>query len=476
MYSYRNIAYSLFQVKTRSGIIREPHRPNLQSPAGWIDRRSNGIYNQRRMKLFGTSGIRRIADSSLIELTLKAGMTAGQLYGDIVIAGDTRTSTEAVKYAFIAGAMIAGADCTDIGLVPTPTLAIAAEKSRAGVMITASHNPPEYNGLKFINPDGSAFNAAQQSQIEEMISSGEFTSAKWDALGKVRTSESAVNNHIERILSNITGRFNIKVVLDCGGGAASVITPVLLRKMGCEVIELNCTPRGDFPRPSEPTEENLQELIRVTREVGADLGIAHDGDADRMMAVDDKGRFIPGDKLLVLFTREAGAKKVITTMDASMIIEEAGAEVIRTKIGDSFVSVELKNGGEFGGEPSGSWMFPENTLCPDGIYAAARLASIAGRTRISDLVDDISEYPIQRSSVTVSKLNITGLGEILMSLKPVSIDNKDGIKLIFDDGWALIRPSGTEPKLRLTVEGKDREILRNLHDTCLVIINEYVKQ
>ena len=442
----------------------------------WIDRQASDIYNQRVMKLFGTSGIRKIADSSLVELALKAGMAAGNLYGDIVVAGDTRTSTTAVKYAFISGALIAGANCTDVGLVPTPTLAIAAEKSRAGVMITASHNPPEYNGLKFINPDGSAFNFAQQSQIEEMISAGPYTSVKWDAFGSVRTSKEAVNNHIDRILSNITGRYGIKVVLDCGSGAASVITPILLRNMGCEVVELNCVPRSDFDRPSEPTEENLQELIRVTGEVGADLGIAHDGDADRMMAVDDKGRFIPGDKLLVLFAREAGAKKVITTMDASMIIEETEAEVIRTKIGDSFVSVELKNGGEFGGEPSGSWMFPENSLCPDGIYAAARIVAIAGRTRISELVDDIHEYPIQRTSIRMNNLDTTGLETILMSLNPVSTDNKDGIKLVFDDGWALIRPSGTEPKLRLTVEAKNREILRNLHDTCLVIINEFEKE
>ena len=162
-------------------------------------------------------------------------------------------------------------------------------------------------------------------------------------------------------------------------------------------------------------------------------------------------------------------------MDASMIIEETGAEVVRTKIGDSFVSVELRNGGEFGGEPSGSWMFPENSLCPDGMYAAARITAIAGRTRISDLIDDIPDYPIQRSSVMVNKPDMTGLEEILMSLNPVSIDNTDGIKLVFNDSWALIRPSGTEPKLRLTVEGKDREILHNLHDTCLVILNEYTQ-
>jgi phosphoglucosamine mutase len=427
------------------------------------------------MKLFGTSGIRRIADRSLVELALKAGMVTGQLYRDIVIGCDTRTSSNAVKYAFVSGALIAGADCVDVGLVPTPTLAIAAEQFQAGVMITASHNPPDYNGLKFINPDGSAFDATQQSQIEDLISEGTFTSVKWDVLGNMRTSNDAVDKHIDRILSNITDQFHIKVVLDCGGGAASVITPLLLRKLGCEVVKLNCIPRGDFLRPSEPTEEHLQELIRKTGEVGADLGIAHDGDADRMMAVDDKGRFIPGDKLLTLFARDTGAQKVITTMDASMIIEETGAEVIRTKIGDSFVSVELKNGGEFGGEPSGSWMFPENSLCPDGIYAAARLVAIAGKTRISDLIDEIPDYPIQRSSVKVDKPDITGLEPILMSLNPVSIDNKDGIKLIFNDGWALIRLSGTEPKLRLTVEGKNQEILRNLHDTCLMLLNEYLK-
>lgn len=464
-----------FLVKTHSDIIYEPHSPNYQLSVSWIDRQTHDIYNQRRMKLFGTSGIRQIADSSLIELALRAGLATGNLYNDIVIGGDTRTSSEAVKYAFISGALIAGVECTDVGLVPTPTLAISAEKAGVGVMITASHNPPEYNGLKFINPDGSAFDATQQLQIEEVITSGVYTTGRWDAFGKIKKSEEVVSSHIDRILSQITGQCKIKVVLDCGGGAASVITPILLKRMGCEVIELNCVPTGDFPRPSEPTEENLQQLIRVTGEVGADLGIAHDGDADRMMAVDDKGRFIPGDKLLVLFAREAGANKLITTLDASMIIEETGAEVIRTQIGDSFVSVELKNGGEFGGEPSGSWMFPENSLCPDGIYAAARMAAIAANKRISDLVDEIPEYPIQRSSVRVNKLDITGLDEILLSLNPVSIDNKDGIKLIFQDSWALIRPSGTEPKLRLTVEGKNREIMRNLHDTCLVIINEFVK-
>jgi len=425
------------------------------------------------MKLFGTSGIRRIADSSLVELALKAGRATGHLYGDIVVAGDTRTSSEAVKYAFISGALTAGADCRDVGLVPTPTLAIAAEKSRAGVMITASHNPPEYNGLKFINPDGSAFDLAQQSQIEELIAAGIPPSVNWEAFGKVRTSDDAVNNHIDRILSHIKGQVSIKVVLDCGGGAASVITPVLLRKMGCEVIELNCVPSGDFTRPSEPTEENLQELIRVTGEIGADLGIAHDGDADRMMAVDDQGRFILGDKLLVLFAREAGAKKIITTMDASMISEEAGADVIRTKIGDSYVSEEMKNGGDFGGEPSGAWIFPKNSLCPDGVFAAAQLVDIASRTRLSKRITSIPAYQNIRGSIAINLDNVDFKQlerDLVSAFEPKSISYLDGLKLELPNSWILVRPSGTEPKIRITVESRYQKEVQNIYSQAVKII------
>lgn len=427
------------------------------------------------MELFGTSGIRRIADNSLVELALKVGMAVGKVHGDIVIGYDTRTSSYAVKHAFISGALAAGARCCDIGLVPTPTLALAAGEFQAGAMITASHNPPEYNGIKLINPDGSAFDADQQKQIEKMVLNGSPSAAQWSEIGHSSTRNGAVEAHMEHILEDFPGVSKLKVVLDCGCGAASVITPDLLKRLGCEVVALNCFPTGFFPRPVEPTEENLDDLIRATKELGADLGIAHDGDADRMMAVDDKGRFIPGDKLLVIFAQQAGSKKVVTTIDASMVIDEMGFDVTRTRVGDTYVSEELKKGGDFGGEPSGSWVFPDSSLCPDGIYAAARLVTIAGEHKLSKLVDSIPQYPIVRGSIEGKIVEKSALRERLMTMKPLSVSDIDGIKLNFEDGWLLVRASGTEPKIRVTAEAKSKESLKYLYDSGVDIISKYVE-
>jgi phosphoglucosamine mutase len=230
-----------------------------------------------------------------------------------------------------------------------------------------------------------------------------------------------------------------------------------------------------FNRPSEPVEANLGELIQATRENGADLGIAHDGDADRMMAVDDKGRFIPGDKLLALFARQESAREVVTTMDASMSIEEMGFKVVRTPVGDSFVSDRLKKGGDFGGEPSGAWVFPKNSLCPDGIYAAARLVQIANQQKLSQLVDQIPQYPILRGSIASAGVNISELDKRLLSLNPLSVDNSDGIRLSFNEGWILVRPSGTEPKIRLTAEAKTEESVQTLYNNGMKTIRECIQ-
>ncbi|MFC2070822.1 phosphoglucosamine mutase, partial [Chloroflexota bacterium] len=216
--------------------------------------------------------------------------------------------------------------------------------------------------------------------------------------------------------------------------------------------------------------------IWATKELDADLGIAHDGDADRMMAVDDKGRFIPGDKLLVLFARQAEAKKVVTTIDASMIIEEMGYDVIRTPVGDTYVSEELKKGGDFGGEPSGSWVFPDNSLCPDGIFAAARIAAIAGEQKLSWLVDDIPQYPLLRGSVAGGGLDAFELESRMQAMNPISVSTIDGIKLNFNDGWLLIRASGTEPKIRITAEAKDETRLKQLYDDGVKAIKNCTKE
>lgn len=428
------------------------------------------------MSLFGTSGIRRIADRDLIELAVKVGLAVGKDYGRVVVGRDTRTSGNAMKHALISGLLSSGSAVLDIGIVPTPTVALAARDFDAGLMITASHNPPEYNGIKVLNPDGSAFDSNQQSRLEAIISGDSLFAASWDKIENDRIYDGAVEKHMAQILRDFPGSLKAKVVLDCGCGAASVITPYLLKKLGCEVIGLNCYPSGFFPHGIEPTEANLGDLIRATKEFGADLGIAHDGDADRMMAVDDKGRFIPGDKLLALFAREAGAKKVVTTLDASMLIDEMGFNVARTKIGDTYVSEELKKGGgDFGGEPSGSWVFPGISLCADGIYAAVKTVAIACRQKLSQLVDDIPSYPLLRGSTGSKRVNLTKLEQRLMAMEPQSISNVDGLKLNFADGWLLVRASGTEPKIRVSAEARSEMRVRQLYDSGIRAIRECVK-
>ena len=426
------------------------------------------------MRLFGTSGIRDIFNRDLLYLALRAGLAVGRIYPEVIVGSDTRTSSDVLKHAVITGLLAAGARCEDAGVVPTPTLALVAGKFSAGVMITASHNPPQYNGLKFINPDGSSFGSGQQAPIEEMILNESPDITPWNNIRESGVYRGAVEQHVARIIEDFPAGFNLKVVLDCGCGAASVITPYLLRKLGCEVVEINCAPGGFSPRPIEPAESNLEDLIRATKESGADLGIAHDGDADRMMAVDDRGRFIPGDKLLVILARAVRAKEVVTTLDTSMVVEKAGFNVRRTRIGDTWVSEELRNGGDFGGEPSGSWIFPGVSLCPDGIYAAARMVAIASRQKLSQLVTDTPGYPLLRDSVSSDGVAVSGLESSLMALEPLSVSKIDGIKISFKDGWLLVRASGTEPKIRLTAEAKSQVRVRQLRDSGLRAIKNCI--
>jgi phosphoglucosamine mutase len=424
------------------------------------------------MKLFGSSGIRAVFDKNLLKTALAVGIAVGREYGNVVVGRDTRTSGDAMKHAVISGLLASGARCQDTGVVPTPTLAYITREFAAGVMITASHNPPEYNGLKLFSPDGSSFGYGQQVRIEEAVLTESFGTATWEDVKEAGAYDDAVVRHIECVFSQFKDRLKVKVVVDAGGGAASEVTPPLLEKLGCEVIPLNCRPTGFFPRGSEPSETNLSELIRAVKESGANVGIAHDGDADRLMAVDERGRYIPGDKLLVVLARAMKAKEVVTTLDASMAIEGMGFRVRRTRIGDTWVSEEMAKGGDFGGETAGAWIFPAISLCPDGIHAAARIAAIASQYKLSELVDAVPVYPLKRGSLGSEGVERSLLESGLKALKPVSVSNTDGLKLNFADGWLLVRPSGTEPKIRLTAEAKTEARARQLYDEGLRIIEE----
>jgi len=427
------------------------------------------------MRLFGTSGIRRVADREFLELAFRVGLAIGKLYPNVVIGSDARMSADAVKYSVISGLLAAGADCSDASIVPTPTLALATSEFQAGVMITASHNPPEYNGIKLWNTDGSAFSPAQQQELEELVFSSILNSAEWRYFKQLTMYPLAIEKHIAKIMADFPYKLNVKVVVDSGGGAASIITPSLLKGMGCEVIELNCRYDGTFPRPSEPTEKNLQGLIDMVKNTGAALGIAHDGDAERMMAVDDNGEFIVGDKLMAILAKAVGATSVVTTVDASMVIEKMGYAVTRTRVGDAAVSDELKqNNADFGGEPSGSWIFPMHSLCPDGIYAAALMVKLASEQKLSKLIKTIPEFPIRRGSVPCDAAKFTDLENRLSALGAESIDMLDGFRLNYANGWVLVRPSGTEPKMRITAEAKNMANLDRIYGKVFTMIQDMV--
>jgi phosphoglucosamine mutase len=433
----------------------------------------------RTTKLFGSSGIRDVVDMEFLGLMFEVGLAVGNSCSSALIGCDSRTSSDTVKYVFLSGLLSGGAAASDAGLIPTPTLAYSSRHFEVGAMVTASHNPPQYNGIKLVNPDGSAYDSVQRDKVESILSAKSFKLASWENMAKCTTYVGAVEKHTERILADFPGKLRVKVVVDCGGGAASVITPHLLTRLGCDVVTMNCQPSGHFPREIEPLPENLGDLMRAVINEKADLGIAHDGDADRLAVVDDKGRFVPGDKLIALFSRHLKVKRVVTTIDASMLIDELGFAVVRTRVGDAFVSDELRGkpeaAREFGAEPSGCFIFPAVSLCPDGIYAAARIVHIASEHPISSLVDQIPSYPVLRGGVPGDKAAMR-LIEKLLRTEAGELTTIDGLRLAFSDGWLLIRPSGTEPKIRITAEAKSEGRAKELYNLGLEVIQESLKK
>lgn len=431
------------------------------------------------MGLFGSSGIRGVVNKEFTpELACLIGMAVGSNAKCAVVGMDSRTSGPMVEAAVESGLMACGCDVFHAGLVTTPTLAEAARTMSCGVMITASHNPPEYSGIKLWNPDGTGFSVEQSNAIERMIGAKKFKLKPWDKVGKLRSFNDAAEWHAHRILHAV-GKAKLKVVVDCANGPASTITPKVLQGMGCRVVTINSNPDGHFPgRPPEPVDEHLGDLKKAVLSMKADLGIAHDGDADRMVAIDDKGIFLGGDQLLALFAKKYAKKKIVVTVDASMAIDDyVDAKIIRTRVGDVFVSEEVKRSkAEFGGEPSGTWIFPDQTFCPDGILAAARLVELASKKKLSELRKKVPVYPIIRDAVRFDpKLKSVILKKLDKEMRAVECEElltMDGFRLQFSDGWALVRPSGTEPKIRFLAEARTEKRAKDI----MVMISKTVKR
>jgi phosphoglucosamine mutase len=444
-------------------------------------------------KLFGTSGIRgKIAEEITPELALNVGKAISTYLGKgnkVVIGYDTRTSNMMLERAVSAGILHGGCHVLSVGMVPTPVVGYATMKlnADAGVMITASHNPSPYNGIKLWNPEGMAYLQKQERAIEKIIHENNFYKASWENIGKITDISPIVNNYIEDLLGLMDIKPGLNVVVDCANGAASYLSPLILRKAGCNVVSLNAQPDGFFPgRKPEPSEANLQELMKVVKVTGADLGIAHDGDADRMIAVDDKGRMADFDKLLALVSAEIGGC-VVTTVDASACIdralEEVGGTVERTKVGDVHVAELIHMiGANFGGEPSGTWLHPQFCMCPDGILSALRVIELVqNKGPLSQLLDDIPSYPTIRDKIDCQedqKDPIMRKAETELSLiyeDVADINLKDGVRISFADGsWVLVRPSGTESFIRITLEGKSEDRAQMIHGKAADFINDFL--
>ena len=433
------------------------------------------------MSLFGSSGIRGVIGKDFTpELAVSIGEAIGSVNKTIVLGRDTRTSGPMVAQALIAGATSVGASVHDIGMVSTPTLARAAAKFDCGLMVTASHNPSQYNGVKMWNPDGSALNTIQMNDIERRIVGRSAVRKSWRHVGSSYPAGGAVDEHVASIMRSL-GSATSKVVLDCGNGATFEVSPRALRTLGCQVTTLNCQADGFFPgRTPEPTEDQLADLKSLVISKGADVGIAHDGDGDRMVAVDDKGRFIDGDRLIALFASSLKVRGVVAPVDASMVLDDIVAKVVRCKVGDVYVAEALKQSGlEFGGEPSGTYIFPKETFCPDGVYAGALLAKMAAEQRLSDMLDALPAYPVERGS---HKFEAGHRQKVEAALAAASegldcdrLLTMDGYRAEYPDGWFLVRLSGTEPKLRVTVEARDREELGRLSKVATDLVGRCLR-
>ena len=439
-------------------------------------------------KLFGTSGIRGLIGSEVTcELALNVGKSLAYYLGNegtVVIGYDTRTTNVMLDQAICAGLLESGVDVVKIGMVPTPLVGYATEKldADAGIMLTASHNPSQYNGIKLWNKNGMAYTSAQEAKIEEIYAEKSYVSVTWDKVGKLSFNEEIKGQYIDDLVDAVDIKKGLKVVIDCASGAGSEISPLVFRKAGCEVTTLNSQPDGFFPgRNPEPNEENLQTLMKTVVAVGADLGIAHDGDADRMITVDEKGNVSPFDSLLALISKEFDGD-IVTTVDAGLCMDESvKGNVLRTPVGDVNVAeVIIEKNAAFGGEPSGTWLHPNFCMCPDGILSGLRMAEIVSRDgKLSDLLAQIPSYPNIREKITCSKEAKLAVMENMEELLKnafddiVDVNSLDGVRLTFsDDSWVLVRPSGTEDYIRITLESRDETRAESIRDTCVKIINE----
>ncbi|MCS7132680.1 MAG: phosphomannomutase/phosphoglucomutase, partial [Aigarchaeota archaeon] len=400
------------------------------------------------------------------EVAEMIGFGYGTFLGDrgrIVVGRDVRLSGEALARAVSRGLARSGHNVLDLGIVTTPMLYFSTVYFNAagGIQVTASHNPPEWNGFKLVKPDGATLSAgAGMEEFREIIMGKRFREA--ERMGRIEGAD-AFTPYIEFVVSKFRMERKLTIAVDYSNGATAIPFPKIAEKLGLEVRAINDIPDGRFPgHPPEPTEETLKDLQKLVVEVGADFGAGFDGDGDRVVFVDEGGRIIPGDITLAIYVKslEKRGKVVFDVASSSALREviiEMGCEPVEMRVGRAFLLNavrELK--AVIGGEKSNHFYFPEIWGFDDAIYATLRMAEILTRSgkKLSELVDEIPHYP----SIPIRTYECPDevkwrVAEIVADhyrSRDLKINTVDGVKAYFDDGWVLVRPSNTMPQIKMT--------------------------
>ncbi len=449
------------------------------------------------MRLFGTNGIREVVGQQLTApfvTRVASAIAATTPVGPPILVGwDGRTSSPAFARIVSATLALAGHQVVELGVLPTPAIQynVPHLEAQMAVIVTASHNPPEFNGLKCIAADGLEATRETEEAIEAAAAVDRGATVPYDRIGEISSRSDGGRWYVDGILRQVdvhrlrARRFH--VVLDCGNGASVPTSPPLLRRLGCRVISLNGHLDGTFPgHLSEPTFEHLADLRKFVPDAGADLGVAHDGDADRAVFVDASGRYVPGEEILTLLAEDAARQNpggvVVTPVTASQSVDDAvtaaGGTVVYTRVGSPTVTHAIQERhAVFGGEENGGLIFPKFQLARDGAMTAAAVLDLLARRELSladalkglpkySLIKEKTEVPVARRADVLDRLKET------LGREGDRVVTIDGVKVYRDGGWVLVRPSGTEPIFRVFAESKDPARARALAEAGLSAVRE----
>jgi phosphoglucosamine mutase len=449
-------------------------------------------------ELFGSSGVRGIINISLTPvLASQVGQATATYLGTktALVAWDTRTSGQIIQDALVAGLMSVGTQVRLLGVLPTPAVAYLtkAVDVDVGFMITASHNPPQYNGIKVFSSDSLSFSEKSQNAVEKIIEQKGYALANWQDIGAAEKADLS-RIYFEMLQKSVKMSKRWRVIVDPGCGATCDITPKILNALGCKTTPLNAHADGYFTaRKSEPTKESLQSLSKTVKTLGAEVGVAFDGDGDRVAFVDATGDFVDLDRVLAAYAgyvlKKSNGGIIVTTVEASMCVEtmteKFGGKVLRTKVGDVYVSQAMaQHKAVFGGEPCGAWIHPQVHYCPDGPLSALKLLETLEVENISlrEFVAQVPEYVTLRENIACTnkqkQVLINNLEKTIRSSFSdyLELSTVDGLRISLAKGWLLIRASGTEPLIRLTVEGESLIAAQDIMQRSKKLVEEHIQE